>query len=175
MVEVRFHGRAGQGAKTAAQILAEAALKENQFVQAFPQFGPARRGAAVSAFVRISSTPLSLHSQIKVPDFVVVLDRSLLTAVDVFEGTASSNCVLINSSSPQPRATVIDASKIARHFIGKDWPNLVMLGAWLKLAGDLVSLKTVETAVATKFESRWGVETTQKNILALRQGYREVV
>jgi len=174
MVEIRFHARAGQGAKTAAQILAEAALKENQFVQAFPNFGPARRGAPVSSFVRLSEQPIDLHSQVTEPDFVVAMDPSLLDNEAVAVGVTPQTKILINSPRPQPRGETLDASKIAQHFLGKNRPNLVMLGALVKKLGNLVSLKSLEKAITRSFENRWGPQLTQKNILALRQGYQEV-
>jgi len=175
MIEIRFHGRAGQGAKTAAQTLAVAALKENQFVQAFPNFGPARRGAPVQAFVRLDTTSIYLHSQIYQPDFVVVLEKSLVEVDNAFEGTKPETKVLVNAPQPIPKALSIDASRIAQHFLGKNLPNLVMVGALLKVMGNVIDLKTIEATIAEELEAKVGSQVVEKNILALRQGYQEIL
>lgn len=136
MLEIRFHGRGGHGVKTSAIILAEAFLKRGKHVQAFPEFGPERRGAPVKSFARISNEKITTHEPIENPDFVVILDDSLADLQEVAEGVSPKTIFIINSSKESnfknlPKATthIIDAAKISIETIGKTVVNTVMLGA----------------------------------------------
>lgn len=181
--EVRFHGRGGQGAQTAAQVLAEASLLEGKYIQAFPQFGPERRGAPVEAFVRISSSPIYSHSHIISPDCVLVLEANLLGAVDFTEGLKGGGLLLVNSGKPvgsfrkelktEAEIFSFDASELARYFLGKDIPNLIMLGAFCRLTGK-VEFSSLETVVKEKYSRRWGDKLAERNVVAMRVAHNEV-
>ena len=137
MLEIRFHGRGGHGVKTAAIILAEAFLKKGKHVQAFPEFGPERRGAPVKSFARISNEKITTHEPIENPDFVVILDDSLVDLPEIVEGISSKTIFIINSSKnsenfkkiTKAKTFTIDAAKISMETIGKIVVNTVMLGA----------------------------------------------
>lgn len=181
--EVRFHGRGGQGAQTAAQVLAEAALEEGKYIQAFPQFGPERRGAPVEAFVRFSSQPIYTHSSVVFPDCVLVLEPNLLDAVDLTEGLTEGRPLIINSRKSakalgktlktKAKICAFDASEIASYFLGRDLPNLVLLGAFSKLTKK-VEFSSLESVVMDKFAERWGSKIAEKNVVAMRVAYNEV-
>ena len=178
ILEIKFVARAGQGAKTAAQILAEAALAKDLHFQAFPQFGPERRGAPVSAFVRLSQEPILLHSQIEVPEITVVLEPSLLEA----NQTAESAVVIVNSNretNPGGKTYQLDASEIAHFFLGKNFPNLVMVGALIAVIEKeypqfAVSLENAAEIVRKKLATKWGKDMAEKNIAAMERGYEEI-
>ena len=127
MIEVRWHGRAGQGAKTASQLLAAAALERGKFVQSFPDYGPERSGAPMRAYTRIDDAPIRRRYGITEPTVVVVLDESLLREVDVREGLRDHGVLIVNSERAIPRARVVPASRIAA--AGAGYVNVVMLGA----------------------------------------------
>lgn len=191
MLEVRFHARAGQGAKSAAQILAEAILHEGCYTQAFPQYGPERWGAPVTTFVRFSPRPISIHSLIEHPNFAVVLDPTLINSEPVTAGLAMSSYLLINTPYPpseikttlkHPGDTItLNASEMAEYFLGRNLPNLIMLGVLVKgiaavwgAGGFHLPLSTLEKVVRDKFSTRWGKEVAEKNIIAMRMGFKEV-
>lgn len=144
MIEIRFHGRGGQGAVTSAELLALAAIEEGKYAQAFPSFGPERRGAPVLAFCRISDQPIKIRANIYEPDLVVVLDASLLKIVNVAAGLKPGG-LLVTTSSDSPerlkqdlkieyRLGVVDAVKIAREILGLPITNTTMLGSfWSRL------------------------------------------
>jgi pyruvate ferredoxin oxidoreductase gamma subunit len=176
MFEIRFHARAGQGAKSAAQFLAEAALKVGKFVQAFPYFGPERRGAPMQAFVRISDKPIRVHSGVKTPQAVVVIDSSLLSCVNVTAGLGADGILLINTNTkyqiPNTRYKIytIDASKIAMDLLKRDIPNTVLLGALVKIT-KLVKLEDLLGVIEKKFSKKLGPELTKANLEAIKKGY----
>lgn len=173
MIEITFHGRGGQGAVTAARLLAEAAFLEGKLCQAFPTFGAERRGAPVCAFTRISDVPIRARSQVYSPDHVVVLDSSLLGVVNVCEGVKGDGWVVVNSkrpiSLPAGRVATVDATKIAVETIGRPIVNTAMLGAFARVTG-LVSLDSLVRVVERHFSGRGAVG----NINALRTAYEEV-
>ena len=180
MYEIRFHARAGQGAKSAAQFLAEAALEAGKFVQAFPYFGPERRGAPMQAFVRISDKPIRVHSGVKTPQAVVVIDSSLLNSVDVTAGLSKGGILLINAAKTtynlQPTTynlITIDASKIALDLLKRDIPNTVLLGALVKIT-KLVKLEDLLGVIEKKFSKKLGSELTRANLEAVKKGYDHV-
>jgi len=179
MHEVRFHGRGGQGAVTSAELLAHAAIAEGKCAQAFPSFGPERRGAPVIAFSRVSDSPIRVRAAIREPTMVAVLDPSLLQLVKVDAGLHPDGTVVINSSkSPEQlrkefgiraRLAVVDANKIAREEIGRVITNTTMLGAMLA-AAPIVPSERLEHALQVRFG-----RIAQKNISAFRRAQKETV
>jgi pyruvate ferredoxin oxidoreductase gamma subunit len=186
IVEIRWHGRGGQGAKTAALLFADAALSEGKYIQAFPEYGPERMGAPVQSFDRLSDEPITLHCGISNPKYVVVLDPTLMASVDVLAGVPDDGMIIINTSkSPDEiRSTLknskvkvftVDASKIAVETIGRNIPNTPMLGAMAKAAGLLNYerlLKDLEQKLKKKFASKQ--EVIAGNLNAVKRAYEEV-
>ena len=184
MIEVRWHGRGGQGAKTAAQLLAEAAIEEGRYGQAFPEYGPERTGAPVRAFTRISDDKIVLHSPVKSPSLVIVLDQTLLDTVDVTEGMPEDATLIINTPQlPEeirkkinlgPRKLItLNASQIAQETIGRPIPNTVMLGAFLRATG-MLNLDTLVEGINHKFSKKFSMEITNANVTAIKRAYEEV-
>jgi pyruvate ferredoxin oxidoreductase gamma subunit len=183
LVEIRWHGRGGQGAKTAAQILAETAMDTGAYIQAFPEYGPERAGAPMQAFTRISEKPIDIHSGVHAPDVVVVLDPSLLDTVDVTQGLDEQGLLLVNTTdSPesirekcgcQARVATVNATAIALDSLGLPMPNLPMLGALLKLR-EIVSLAELKKGVHKKMEHKIGKDKTEANIRGVEKAYEEV-
>ena len=136
MKEIRWHARAGQGAKTASQLFATAMLRSGKFVQAFPEYGPERRGAPLRAFTRFDDSPIRRHDSITDPDVVVVLEPSLLEEVDVFEGLRPDGLVLVNADDARdPRITCVPASRLSAER-GSKFANLVMAGSLAAALGE---------------------------------------
>ncbi len=184
ILEIRWHGRGGQGAKTAAQILAETAMEEGKFIQSFPEYGPERAGAPMKAFTRISEKPINLHCGVVNPQIVVVIDPTLLEGVNVIEGLPDDGILLVNSEkSPEQirkmlkfdkgKIFTLNATKIALDTIGLPLPNTPMLGALVK-ATPIVSLEKVEEKIRKKFLKKIGEKKTMGNIESIRQAYKEV-
>ncbi len=160
MLEIRFHGRGGQGAVTAAEILAVAVAMDGKRSQSFPVFGVERRGSPVTAFCRIDDKPIAVHQKVYNPDIVVVLDQTLVEAVNVCEGLSSNGTVIINTTKgkndfklPAKNLFVIDATNIARRNTGTVIVNTAMLGALAK-AANTVSLESLKKAVDIRFNPR---------------------
>ncbi|NMA55779.1 MAG: pyruvate synthase [Firmicutes bacterium] len=185
LLEIRWHGRGGQGAKTAAQLLAEAAAAAGKFIQGFPEYGPERMGAPVQAFTRISDRPIWLHCQITEPGIVVVLDPTLLRRGDITRGLRQEGLILINSDQ-QPsvikraldqnyRVCTVDASRIAKETIGRAIPNTPLLGALIRVA-EIIPLERLlaetERKLARRFADR--PEIVSGNLVAVRRAYEEV-
>ena len=182
--QIRIHSRGGQGAKTAAQILAEAAIEEGKFAQAFSEYGPERSGAPMKTFLRVSKKQINVHSQVQTPDMVVVLDPSLLLNIDVTEGLADDGIVLVNTCDSTEsleqklkkkncKIYTIDAKGIAMKIIGKDLPNTAIMGAIIKLV-PLIPYEHAIEETEEKFEKKIGKELTEKNVEALKEGYKSV-
>jgi len=187
-MEVRWHGRGGQGAKTAALLFGESALDTGMYIQAFPEYGPERMGAPVQAFNRISDRPIRSHSGIKEPDIVVVLDASLLEPARATEGLRDGGILLVNSTEEPAvlrrrlnlpagiKLYVVDASKIAMETVGKNVPNTPMLGALVKVTGALEfeqMMSAIESKLGEKF--RGGKEKFIKpNLESVRRSHEEV-
>ncbi|MEO0080431.1 MAG: 2-oxoacid:acceptor oxidoreductase family protein [candidate division WOR-3 bacterium] len=186
VLEIRWHGRGGQGAKTAALLFGEAALDTGQFIQAFPEYGPERTGAPVAAYNRLSKKPIRIHSGIKNPDIVVVLDPSLIEPMAATEGIKPGGVLLVNTTEkpdelrrrfnirPDIKVWTVDASRIALETIGKDLPNTPMLGALVKVTGILdyeATMKAIEHKLSTKFRDKKLVE---KNLASVRRAFEEV-
>ena len=169
MIELRFHGRGGQGAVTAAELLAVAAFKDGKFSQAFGAFGPERRGAPVTSFCRIDDKFIRIRQQVYNPNIVVVLDSGLLQHVNITDGVDKAEPVIINCTEKhdlQADVHVVDASKLAREIVGKNIVNTAMLGALAKVT-NIVSLKSLEEAVKERFEGK----IAEKNIQLMKKTY----
>ncbi len=183
VIEIRWHGRGGQGAKTAALLLAESALEEGKYIQGFPEYGPERMGAPMRSFTRISEAPITLHSNVRNPDAVVVLDSSLLDTIDVVDGLSEEGVLLINTSQPpqkirqklnlkKRKVFTVDASSISLDILGRNLPNTPMLGALIK-ATDLLGIDTIISAIKHKFEKKFSSRILEGNIQAIRRAYEE--
>lgn len=185
LIEVRWHGRGGQGAVTASKLLATSALAEDKYIQAFPEYGPERMGAPIQSFTRISETPIKIHCHVTNPDIVVVLDPTLLKAVDVTEGLTEDGVLIINTeeSAAEVRKKLnlnnsgkiytVDASKIAQETLGKPLPNTPLIGALIK-ATELLSLNNVLNDIEDKFKKKFSSEIVEGNINAIKRAYQEV-
>jgi len=179
LVEIRWHGRGGQGAVTSAELLAQAAISEGKYAQAFPSFGPERRGAPVLAFVRTSDEPIRIRAGITEPDVVVVLDPSLLRIIDVTSGLKDGGTFVVNTrkSAEEIRAefgikwrlATIDATKIAQELLGVPITNTTMIGALLKATG-VVSLESLVEPVNKRFR-----RLADRNINAMKRAYEETI
>jgi len=157
MKEIRIHGRAGQGAWTAGNLLAMAAIKEGKFAQSFPEFGPERMGAPMVAFARIDEKPIELHCSIYEPDCVLVLDPTLVKIVNVSEGTRADSKVIINTSKDikieGARTFKVPASEIALRVLGRDITNTAILGALLKVE-PVIKIETLFDAMDERFSGK---------------------
>ena len=180
LIEIRWHGRGGQGAVTSAELVAKAAINEGKYAQAFPSFGPERRGAPVLAFVRISSEqPIKVRAEIAKPDVVVVLDPGLLRIVDVTSGLKENGVLIINTRSSiqdiesefgtKWRLAIIDATRIARELLGVPITNTTMVGALIKATG-VVKLESLLEPLNQRFE-----HLAEKNINAMKRAYEETL
>ena len=182
-VEVRWHGRGGQGVVTASELLAGAALAEGKYLQAFPEFGPERMGAPIRAFTRLSDKPIEIHSHVYTPDVVVVLDPTLLGNPIITEGLSDEGKLIVNYPGTvdevrkitkfMGRIYVVNATKIALDTIGRPIANTCCVGALVKVT-DLVALNQVEAQIRKMLESKIGERGTQANIQALKRAYEEV-
>jgi len=171
LVEIRFHGRGGQGVVTAASVLATAAFHDGKEAQAFPFFGVERTGAPLEAYCRISDKKIKLHQQVYEPDYVVVLDDSLLAQVDVRKGLKKNGKLIVASNKPVEGAFVVDAVEIAKRELGRPLVNIPVLGAFAKVTG-IVSIESLEKAVEQQFSHKAGM--AEKNAKALRACYDAV-
>ncbi|MBU4246324.1 MAG: pyruvate ferredoxin oxidoreductase subunit gamma [Nanoarchaeota archaeon] len=175
--QIRIHGRGGQGVVTCAELLAAAAFKDGKQCQAFPFFGVERRGAPVAAFCRIDDKAIRTHEQVYEPDYVMVLDASLLEKVNVAEGLNENGIIVINTTEPteniklatSAKIKTIDATKIALDAIGKPFVNAPMLGAFVAATG-LVKLDSLIKSVEEAFSG----EIAQKNVVAVKKAYEEM-
>ena len=186
VVEIRWHGRGGQGAKTASELLAEAAFNTGKIVQGFPEYGPERMGAPLAAFNRISDAPIRTHSNIYEPDYVVVVDETLLDVVDVTAGLKDTGAIIVNTpkcpdeikpslAGYKGKVCTIDARKISEECIGRNIPNTPMLAAVVKVTGlmsDDVFINDMESSLKSKFASKPHV--IEGNIKAIKRAVSEV-
>lgn len=174
MIEIRIHGRGGQGNVSAAELLSIAAFKDGKFSQAFPSFGAERMGAPVQAFVRIDDKKVRVRDEVRHPDYLIVQDYHLIGSVPVLEGLKPDGLILVNADKPpeelnlKTTATVetIPATEIALEIIGRPIPNAIMIGAFCSVTG-LVSLEAVQEAIMVKFPGRVG----ENNIAALERAH----
>ncbi len=183
ILEIRWHGRGGQGVKTAAMLLAEAAVEGGKSVQGFSDYGPERSGAPVQGFTRLSDGPITLHNFITEPDVVVVLDPTLLGSVAVTEGLKPGGKVLVNTSREpaeladklgvdKEQVFTVDARKISLEVMGRDMPNSPMIGALVKVLG-LVELPWVNKTFEKKFGAK-SQKVVDANVAAIKRAYDEV-
>jgi len=180
ILEVRWHGRGGQGAWTASELLARAAIAEGKYIQSFPEFGPERMGAPVTAFTRISSEPIDLHCAVYNPDVVAVLDPTLLKAVKVADGLSEEGGNIIINSQNDPKEVrklvgshrgkiwTVPATEIAIKILGTPITNTAMLGAVAKVTG-VVTLETLERMIKERFRP----DVAEKNITVVKEAYQE--
>lgn len=191
MIQIRIHGRGGQGVVTAAELIAIAGFQGGLYSQAFPSFGVERSGAPIQAFARLDQEPIIIREHIYQPDFIIIQDASLLASVDVLFGANKNTTIMINTGkSPAEilehikqqkiqkfipslsRIKTIDATKIALRIFGKNLMNTVILGAFSKLSGH-ISLKSLNLAIADKFASK-GQDIITKNQTAADEAYNTI-
>ena len=186
VTEIRWHGRGGQGAKTAALLLADVAFQTGKYVQGFPEYGPERMGAPITAYNRISDTQIRVHSNIYEPQYVVVVDESLLEAVDVTKGLKKDGAILVNTAKSKEeiiphlkgyegKVYIIDAHKVSMETMGKYFPNTPLLAAIVKVAGIMdedIFLKEMRASFNHKFASK--PEVIEGNMAALEMAMKEV-
>ncbi len=186
LVEIRWHGRGGQGAKTASLLLADAAFNTGKYIQGFPEYGPERMGAPITAYNRISDNPIRIHSNIYEPDYVVVVDDTLLESVDVTAGLKQDGAIIINTTKGKDYLTkvlrnysgsvyTIDARKVSLETLGKYFPNTPMLAAIVKVAGIMEEkdfLEDMKGSFGHKFAKK--PEVIEGNMRALELALKEV-
>ena len=186
MIEIRWHGRGGQGAKTASLLLADAAFNTGKYIQGFPEYGPERMGAPITAYNRISSSPIRLHSNIYEPDYVVVVDDTLLESVPVTEGLKETGAIIINTTKTADvlkpllngyngKVYTIDARKVSEEALGKYFPNTPMLASIVKVSGIMTEqefLDDMRGSFKHKFAKK--PEVIDGNMKALELALKEV-
>ncbi len=184
MIQLRWHSRGGQGAKTAADFFTQVAISEGKYSQAFPEYGPERSGAPMRSYTRVSSRPIKFHSAVYTPDAIIILDPTLIATVDVCEGLSEDGTILINTHlSPEEARKeyriegrnlfTVDATKISLDELGRNIPNMPMLGALVK-ATELVQLENVIEGLRKSFSGKFGKEVVEKNVNAINRAYKEV-
>ncbi len=182
--EIRWHGRGGMGAKTAATLVAAAALHEGKFSQGFPEYGPERMGAPVIGYTRISDEPIRRHQPIDKPDYVVILDETLIKQVNVTGGMGPDSILVVNTkaSPAEVRKTAeleggkvytVDATSIALDTIGRNIPNTPMIGALIKASG-VLEMDTIKHDIETKLLKKLGQKIVDGNIAATERAFDEV-
>lgn len=183
--EVRWHARAGQGAKTASQFLTEAVIEAGKFSQSIPEFGSERTGAPMKAYNRISDEPILIKTSVQHPNMVIVLDPSLLYVENVLEGIRENGVLVVNTDmSPTEireklnipkniKVFTVNATKIAYETLGRNLPNVPLLGAIARIT-NIIDINTVKKSIEAKFLKKLGEEGVKKNFEALERGYNEV-
>ena len=185
LTEIRWHGRAGQGIVTAGELLAEAAMEEGKYFQAFPDYGPERMGAPIRSFTRISTKPINIHCQITSPDVVVIVDPTVVGVVNVTEGLKANGTVVINTAKTPAalraelgfatgRVFTVDATRISLDTLGRAMPNTPMLGALIKATG-LVSQEGIIGFTRTRLAAKFRDQVVDANIKSMERAYNEVV
>ena len=186
LIEIRWHGRGGQGAKTASLLLADAAFNTGKYIQGFPEYGPERMGAPITAYNRISSTPITVHSNIYEPDYVVVVDDTLLETVDVTAGLKETGGIVINTTKNEEylkkalkgytgNIYTIDARKISMETLGKYFPNTPMLASIVKVTNIMTDeelIKDMDSSFKHKFAKK--PEVIEGKMNALKMALQEV-
>lgn len=184
LTEIRWHARGGQGAVTAAKLLAETALSQGQYFQAFPEYGPERMGAPIQAFTRISGDPIHIRSSVSNPEIVVVLDQTLLKAVDVTAGMGEDGILIINTDEEPAvvrkamklkgcKVYTVNANRIAQETIGRPIPNTPMLGALVGVTG-MMPVDNVTEYLRKSFGKKFSEEVIEGNVKAVERAYAEV-
>lgn len=186
LIEIRWHARAGQGAVTAAKLVADTALMDGAYIQAMPEYGPERTGAPLKAYTRVCSEPIEVHNTITNPNIVVVLDDTLLDIVDVAEGIKDDGVVILNTEMSADEArgklnvpatvkvAVVDASSIALDTIKRDIPNTPIVGALSKVTG-VVPVDQVKERLRITFGKKFAQEMIDANLNSVDRAYEEVV
>lgn len=180
IIEVRWHGRGGQGAWTASELLARAAVYEGKHIQSFPEFGPERMGAPVMAFTRIGTEPIRIHCAVYNPDVVAVLDPTLLKAIPVAEGLNENGIMIVNSKDnaveirkslnyDRGKVWVVPATEIAIKILGMPITNTAMLGAVARVT-EIVSLESLDRIIKERFRR----DIAEKNFAVVKEAYQEV-
>ena len=183
LIEIRWHGRGGQGAKTASLLLADAAFNTGKYIQGFPEYGPERMGAPITAYNRISTKPITIHSNIYEPDYVVVVDDSLLESVDVTAGLKEDGAVIVNTAQSADEVRLllhgykgavytVDARKISTEALGKNFPNSPMLAAAVAVSGVMTRetfMKEMKASYSHKFAKK--PEVIEGNMKALHMTF----
>ncbi|MCI8700322.1 MAG: pyruvate synthase [Clostridia bacterium] len=186
LIEIRWHGRGGQGAKTASLLLADAAFNTGKYIQGFPEYGPERMGAPITAYNRISDNPITIHSNIYEPDYVVVVDDTLLECVDVTAGLKKDGAIIINTTKKyddfkdnlkgyEGNVYCIDARKVSIEALGKYFPNTPMLATIVKVTGimsDEDFLNDMKGSFKHKFAKK--PEVIEGNMKALELALKEI-
>jgi pyruvate ferredoxin oxidoreductase gamma subunit len=184
-VEIRWHGRGGQGTVTAAKVFADACLSGGRHVQAFPEYGPERSGAPLRAYNRVSDKELRMHCPVLKPGIVVVADATLLDGINVVEGAPDNAVFIVNTSKepkeireklkakPSQKVFAVDATKIAVDCIGRNMPNSPLVGSLAKIS-NLVSLESILEDVKKSFGKKFSQKIIDGNLEATRRGYGEV-
>jgi pyruvate ferredoxin oxidoreductase gamma subunit len=187
MLEIRWHGRGGQGAKTAALLFADAALSSGKYIQAFSEYGPERTGAPVAAYDRLADEPITVHCGVTAPQVVVILDPTLIGKVDVTKGLPEDGKLIVNTrlSPGEMRSQLklngrtvftVDASGISRETLGRDMPNTPLVGAVARVTGVMKleeMLQDNREKLAKKFRNK--PEVIEGNLKAIERAYKEVV
>lgn len=186
MIEVRWHGRGGQGAKTASLLLAEVAFTTGKYVQGFPEYGPERMGAPITAYNRVCEAPITLHCNIYKPDYVVVVDETLISTVDVTSGLKEEGAIVINTTkSPEEikpllkgykgKIYTIDARKISEEELGKNFPNTPMLGAVIEIS-NIIDKEVFKEHIEQSFKHKFATkpQVIKGNMAALKRSMEEV-
>ena len=186
IIEIRWHGRGGQGAKTASLLLADAAFNTGKYIQGFPEYGPERMGAPITAYNRISTSPIRIHSNIYEPDYVVVVDDSLLESVPVTAGLKETGAIVINTTKDaaylksvlhgyKGKVYTVDAKKISEEALGKYFPNTPMLAAIVKVSGIMTEeefINDMQGSFKHKFAKK--PEVIEGNMKALEMALKDV-
>lgn len=182
IIEIRIHGRGGQGAKTAAEFIAEAALDQGKNIQAFPEYGPERAGAPMKAYARVSDKKIKTFASVVNPDIVIVIDPTLVNE-SVTEGLDKNGILLVNTPEKsgivknktkfQGKIHTVDATKISLDAVGRNLPNTPMLGALVKIS-NIITLNSLNNKVREKFLEKIGEEKTKATINAIKKAYEEV-
>ena len=186
LIEIRWHGRGGQGAKTASLLLADAAFNTGKDIQGFPEYGPERMGAPITAYNRISDAPITIHSNIYEPDYVVVVDDTLLSSLPVTAGLKKEGAIVINTTKTPEQLRellkeyegavyTIDARKVSEEALGKYFPNTPMLAAIVKVTGIMTDeelLADMQNSFKHKFAKK--PEVIEGNMKALELALKEV-
>lgn len=186
LIEIRWHGRGGQGAKTASLLLADAAFNTGKYIQGFPEYGPERMGAPITAYNRISNSPITIHSNIYEPDYVVVVDDTLLESVEVTAGLKEDGAIIINTTKNYDylknvlngyngKVYTIDAREISMEALGKYFPNTPMLAAVVKVTGIMTDeefLNDMQGSFKHKFAKK--TEVIDGNMKALQLALNQV-
>lgn len=184
VVEIRWHARGGQGAVTAAKLLAEMALQQDLYFQAFPEYGPERMGAPIQCFNRLSTDPINTYCSVDNPHVVVVVDPSLLGVVDFTAGLATDGSILVNTGeSPEQlrqrlgledrKVYTVNASGISLETMGRAMPNTPMLGALVRILG-LIPVETASSYLRHYFSEHFNSDLAARNVQAFERAYREV-